>query len=633
MRLDHESLRHPETRILKYHGYIPLRVTKKQKNNLTYFLHYLIINSLQKPNLLYKLTASYLYSIWCRIMLLQLNIQNFAIVRSLDIDWQSGMTTITGETGAGKSIAIDALGLCLGERATTNVVRPNSKKAELAATFEIQDNISAQQWLMQHDLLLESSSECILRRVISAEGRSKSYINGSQVPLVQLKEIGQLLINIHGQHDHQLIVKSSQQCKLVDEYADHKPLIDEVKHYYQQWHKLNKELTLLQQNKQQREAQRQLLQYQVSELDEFSLQLDEFQLLESDYKRHANAQDLLDTTLQSLQKLAENEQFNVLDLLRQCSENINALAKLDNRLKNVANILNDSHIQLEEASADLTHYYQELELDPQAYTQIEERYSTALQLAKKHSLPPENLVSFHQDLKQELTAISNDDSRINSIIEEISKTQQYYHDAAITLSSSRAQAANALSKLITLSMQELNMPHGQFNIVIEQKSNESDNNSDNALVNISANGFDRIDFQVSINPGQALEAMNKVASGGELSRISLAMQVILADKIVTPTLIFDEVDVGISGPTAAMVGKKLQQLAQSTQVICVTHLPQVACKGHQQLFVSKLTDGEHTETKVTELSEQNRIQEIARLLAGDKISEHSLANAQELLAS
>ena len=566
-------------------------------------------------------------------MLLQLNIQNFAIVRSLDIDWQSGMTTITGETGAGKSIAIDGLGLCLGQRATTNVVRPNSKKAELAATFEINKNICAQQWLSQHDLLLESSNECILRRVISAEGRSKAFINGSQVPLVQLKEIGQLLINIHGQHDHQLIVKSSQQCKLVDEYADHKPLIDEVKHYYQQWHKLNKELNLLQQNKQQREAQRQLLQYQVSELDEFSLQESEFQLLESDYKRHANAQDLLDTTLQSLQTLAENEQFNVLDSLRQCSENINALAKLDNRLKNVANILNDSHIQLEEASTDLTHYYQELELDPQAYTLIEERYSTALQLAKKHSLSPENLVSFHQELKQELTAISGDDSRINSIIEEISKTQQYYHEAAIILSSSRSQAASSLSELITLNMQELNMPHGKFNIVIEQKNNNVDDKPENALMNISANGFDKIDFQVSINPGQALEAMNKVASGGELSRISLAMQVILADKIVTPTLIFDEVDVGISGPTAAMVGKKLQQLAQNTQVICVTHLPQVACKGHQQLFVSKLTDGEHTETKVTELSEQNRIQEIARLLAGDKISEHSLANAQELLAS
>jgi len=566
-------------------------------------------------------------------MLLQLNIQNFAIVRSLDIDWQSGMTTITGETGAGKSIAIDALGLCLGERATTNVVRPKCKKSELAATFDIQKNSCAQQWLAQHDLLLESTSECILRRVISAEGRSKAYINGSQVPLVQLKEIGQLLINIHGQHDHQLIIKTSQQCKLVDEYADHKPLIDGVKHYYQQWHKLTKELTLLQQNKQQREAQRQLLQYQVNELDEFSLQENEFQILESDYKRHTNAQDLLDTTLQSLQTLAEDERYNVLDLLRQCSENISTLAKVDDRLNNVASILNDSHIQLEEASTDLKHYYQELELDPQAYSLIEKRYSTALQLAKKHSLPPENLASFHQALKQELTAISGDDSRINSIIDEISKTQQYYHDSAISLSSSRIKAAHALSKLITLSMQELNMPHGQFNIAIEQKNNDINNNAENTLINMSANGLDKIDFQVSLNPGQSLEAMNKVASGGELSRISLAMQVILADKIVTPTLIFDEVDVGISGPTAAMVGKKLQQLAQNTQVICVTHLPQVACKGHQQLFVSKLTDGEHTETKITELSKQSRIQEIARLLAGDKISEHSLANAQELLAS
>tara|TARA_R110001583_G_scaffold315_3_gene2880 strand:+ start:9413 stop:11107 length:1695 start_codon:yes stop_codon:yes gene_type:complete len=564
-------------------------------------------------------------------MLLQLNIQNFAIVKSLDIDWQSGMTTITGETGAGKSIAIDALGLCLGDRATTNVVRPNCKKAELAATFEIQNNISAQQWLSQHDLLLESSSECILRRVISAEGRSKAYINGSQVPLVQLKEVGQLLINIHGQHDHQLIVKSSQQCKLLDEYADHKSALDEVKHYYQQWHKLNKELTLLQQNKQQREAQQQLLQYQVNELNEFSLQIGEFETLESDYKRHANAQDLLDTTLQALQTLAEDENFNVLDSLRHCSENISSLARLDSSLNNVATILNDSFLQIEEASADLKHYYQELELDPQAYAMIEDRYSTALQLAKKHSLSPESLVSFHQELTQELAAISNDESRIDSVIEEIAKTEQNYQDCALVLTTSRKEAAETLSQLISQSMQELNMPHGKFHICIDSTNNHSRNSSIPA--NISANGVDKIDFQVSINPGQALEAMNKVASGGELSRISLAMQVILADKIVTPTLIFDEVDVGISGPTAAMVGSKLQQLAKNTQVICVTHLPQVACKGHQQFIVSKLTDGEHTETKVTELSEQSRIQEIARLLAGDKISEHSLANAKELLAS
>jgi DNA repair protein RecN (Recombination protein N) len=560
-------------------------------------------------------------------MLLQLNIQNFAIVKSLDIDWQSGMTTITGETGAGKSIAIDALGLCLGERATTNVVRPNCKKAELAATFETDGNIAAQQWLTQHDLILENDSECILRRVISSEGRSKAYINGSQVPLVQLKEIGQLLINIHGQHDHQLIVKSSEQCKLLDEYADHPTLIEAVKHYAKQWHKLNKDLILLQETKQQREAKQQLIQYQVTELDEFSPQQGEFEALESDYKRHANAQDLLDTTLQSLQTLAENESFNVIDSLRQCSENIASLAVIDKKLTNVAEILSSSVIQLEDAGSDLKHYYQQLELDPQAYAMIEERYSTTLQLAKKHSLAPEKLAQFHQELKQELAELCNDNTRIDVVVEELHKTELLYKEAATHLSESRAKASETLGMLITDSMHELNMPDGQFYIAMEQVVQNTN------PLNLSPNGVDKIHFQVSINPGQALEAMNKVASGGELSRISLAMQVILADKVITPTLIFDEVDVGISGPTAAMVGSKLQELAKNTQVICVTHLPQVACKGHQQFFVSKLTDGEHTETKVTELSEQSRVQEIARLLAGDKISEHSLANAQELLAS
>jgi len=565
-------------------------------------------------------------------MLLQLNIQNFAIVRSLDIDWQQGMTTITGETGAGKSIAIDALGLCLGERATTNVVRPQCKKAELAATFEVTKNRIAKRWLKQHDLFsLDGDNECILRRVISAEGRSKAYINGSQVPLVQLKEIGQLLINIHGQHDHQLIVKATQQRKILDDYAKHQPLLDDVKHYYQQWKVLNKELDTLQESKYQREAKQQLLQYQVNELNEFSLQEGEFETLESDYKRYSNAQDLLNETLQSLQLLSENENFNIIDSLRQCSENLTSLSKVDSSLSNVANILNEALIQVDEANSDLKHYYEQLELDPESYAAIEDRYSAAVQLAKKHQLSPENLVTFHQELKQQLSSISQDESRIGIVIEEIDKTKHLYFDAAQVLSTSRTAAALSLSKLISKSMQELNMPHGLF--AINVSNNKEINSKHEVNHTLSVNGFDEVSFQVSINPGQALEAMHKVASGGELSRISLAMQVILADKVITPTLIFDEVDVGISGPTAAMVGKKLQQLAKNTQVICVTHLPQVACKGHQQLFVAKLTDGEHTETNVTELSEQSRVKEIARLLAGDKISEHSLANAQELLAS
>jgi len=562
-------------------------------------------------------------------MLQQLTIQNFAIVRSLDIDWQTGMTTITGETGAGKSIAIDALGLCLGDRATTNAVRPHCKKADLAATFNTLRNKHAKAWLKQHELLSEQEGECILRRVISSEGRSKSYINGSQVPLIQLKEIGQLLINIHGQHDHQLIVKASQQCRLLDNYANHIPLLNAVKHYAQQWHKLNKELEILQQHKQQRIAEQQLIQYQVTELDEFALQMGEFTTLESDYKRHSNAQDLLDSTLSSLQMLSENDNFNILDSLRQCSEHINSVAKVDKQLIDVATILTESLIQLDEANNDLKQYYQQLELDPKHFSLIEERYSTALQLAKKHQVSPEDLVNFHSLLSQQLATISSDETRITSIIDELETTRLLYQENATSLSESRHNSAKRLSKLISKSMQELNMPHGQFYIAVNNTSATipADKNT------INSNGIDTINFQVSINPGQPLEAMHKVASGGELSRISLAMQVILADKVITPTLIFDEVDVGISGPTAAMVGKKLQQLAKNTQVICVTHLPQVACKGHQQLFVSKLTDGELTETQVCELSESNRIREIARLLAGDKISQHSLANAEELLAS
>ncbi|WDE03605.1 DNA repair protein RecN [Thalassomonas viridans] len=553
-------------------------------------------------------------------MLLHLNIQNFAIVRSLDIDWNHGMTTITGETGAGKSIAIDALGLCLGERALTNVVRPGCKKAELSAVFGILANPAANNWLKKHDL--NADDECILRRVVSAEGRSRAYINGSQVPLAQLKELGQLLINIHGQHDHQQIVKAAEQRRMLDDYAGHQHLMDDVKYHHQQWRQLTAELKQLQENKLQRDAKQQLLQYQISELDEFALQPGEFETLEADYKRYSNSQHLLNETQMSLQLLSDNEEFNVLDSLRRSCDSLSALSNVDNSLSGIAQVLEEAQIQIDDACSDLRQYYDRLELDPETFHYLEERYSQAIQLAKKHQLAPENLPDFHAELARELANISSDESRLSAMGEEIEQARQRYLDAARVLSKSRQKQAKKLSALISTSMQELNMPHGKFQALIEQNPGEQ----------LSVHGIDEVSFLVSINPGQPLEAMNKVASGGELSRISLAMQVILADKVVTPSLIFDEVDVGISGPTAAMVGSKLQQLAKNTQVICVTHLPQVACKGHQQLFVAKLTDGEHTETKVTELSEPARIKEIARLLAGDKITEHSLANAEELLA-
>jgi len=571
-------------------------------------------------------------------MLLNLSIKNFAIVRQLEIDWQSGMTTITGETGAGKSIAIDALGLCLGQRAITNVVRPQCKKAELAATFDISKNKNAKDYLTQQELLLqdEQQDECILRRVISSEGRSKAYINGSQVPISQLKELGNLLINIHGQHDHQLIIKPQQQRYMLDAYANNNDLLEDVKYQYTQWRSLTAEFILLQQDKIQREAKQQLLQYQVQELDDFNLQVDEFEAIESDYKRHSHAQDLLNDTLQGIFQLSANEQFNIVDSLRQVSESMMQLSNVDNKLVNIAQLLNDALIPIEEANTDLKHYHEQLELDPEAFLALEQRYSTTLQLAKKHQIQPEKLSEFHSKLKQELKLLSGDENRLSQIITDIDTAKQHYLTVAKKLSQSRQKSAKTLSQLISKSMQELNMPDSQFciqvNSFIHQK-NTDPTNTEFTSQELSAHGIDDVNFAVSINPGQPLESIHKVASGGELSRIGLAIQVILAEKVITPTLIFDEVDVGISGPTAAMVGKKLQQLGKNTQVICVTHLPQVASKGHQQLFVNKLTDGEHTETTVTELNQLGRVREIARLLAGDTITDSSLANAEELLAS
>ncbi len=554
-------------------------------------------------------------------MLQFLTINNFAIVKKLEIEWHKGMTTITGETGAGKSIAIDALGLCLGDRATTNVVRPGSKKTEICATFDVLHNKAASNWLSIHEL--EQDNECILRRVITADGRSSAFINGTKVPLLQLKEISQYLINIHGQHDHQLLTKQSEQQKILDQYANNRELLTNVSFHYQQWRKLTTELQELQQSQQQREANRQLLQYQVTELDEFNLQENEFEALEREYQKQGSAQQLLNESIYALHKLSQDEQFNIIDQLNSIHDKLNNLTVVDSNLSPITELLNNAVIQLQEANIDLQHYHDRLELNPEEFDILEERYSLAIQLAKKHQIKPEQLYHQHLSLKSALATISSDDDRVNYLVDEIASCEQNYYAAANLLSDAREQAALKLNKLITTSMQELSMPHGNFCIKITKDKTQ----------NMSPYGLNNIEFLVSMNPGQPLEAMHKVASGGELSRISLAMQVVLAEKVTSPAMIFDEVDVGISGSTAAVVGKKLKQLGTTTQVICVTHLPQVASKGDQQLFVTKLTDGEQTETQVIELNKQGRVREIARLLAGDKITDNSLANAQELLAS
>lgn len=554
-------------------------------------------------------------------MLCHLHISNFAIVRALEIDWAPGMSTITGETGAGKSIAIDALSLCLGERADASVVRPGADKADVVATFDISKLTAAKDWLQQQDLLM--GNECIVRRVVSAEGRSRGYINGVQVPAQQLKLLGQYLLAIHGQHAHQLLQKADYQRQLLDAFTAQPELLQQTKQSYRYWQQLQQEHTELQQSQQQRDAQRQLLEYQVAELDQFAPQAEEFSQLETEHSRLSHGNTLLSQSQQCLQQLYDGDEQTIYRALSQVSQQVEQLVQLDPTLADVQQMLNDALMQTEEASRELRRYADKIELDPERLQWIDERLGLWLNLSRKHQVSHEGLPALHEQLSQQLAELTHCDSRLNELELGIAQAEKIYQAAATSLTAARTQAAAELGALISANMHELSMANARFAINIQSQS----------LAQASANGLDQVSFDVSTNPGQPLQALSKVASGGELSRISLAIQVILADKITTPTLIFDEVDVGISGPVAAGVGRLLRQLGRSTQIICVTHLPQVASQGHHQLFVEKYTDGQATETRMRQLTDEERIQEIARLLAGENISANALANARELLCA
>ncbi|MCS4307065.1 DNA repair protein RecN (Recombination protein N) [Rheinheimera pacifica] len=554
-------------------------------------------------------------------MLCHLHISNFAIVRALEIDWASGMSTITGETGAGKSIAIDALSLCLGERADASVVRPGADKADIVASFDISKLKAAQQWLTEQDLAM--GHECIVRRVVNSEGRSRGYINGVQVPAQQLKALGQHLLSIHGQHAHQQLLKSDYQRQLLDAFAANSATLDATRHAWRNWQQLQREYSELQQSQQQRDAQRQLLEYQVAELDNFAPQENEYPELEAEHSRLSHGNTLLSQSQQCLQLLYDDEQQNIYQALSVATAQLEQLATLDPALNNIAQMLNDALVQTEEASRELRRYADKVELDPERLAQVDERLGLWLNLSRKHQVAHETLPALHQQLAAQLATLTGNDKRLVQLTADIEQAELNYMAQAEQLSEQRRQAASALSSQVSKSMHELSMANARFEIQLTTM----------AAGQASANGIDAVEFQVSTNPGQPLQAMHKVASGGELSRISLAIQVILADKVTTPTLIFDEVDVGISGPVAAGVGRLLRQLGESTQIICVTHLPQVASQGHQQLFVEKYTDGIATETRMRSLTDEERISEIARLLAGENISASALANARELLCA
>lgn len=555
-------------------------------------------------------------------MLTQLTINNFAIVRQLEIELAQGMTVITGETGAGKSIAIDALGTCLGQRTESTMLREGQARAEVCATFHLLPDHPAYQLLQTLELIDEDNpEECIIRRVINADGRSKGFVNGTPVSVGKLKELGQYLVQINGQHSSQLLLKSDYQLQLLDNFCKNHEILTEMHRAFHQWKMRQNQISTFQQKNAENEARKQLLEYQVIELDEFDLKPNEFETLEEEYSRLSNSEELTSLSQSVLALLSENENGCVDSLLYRATQHLDNLCELDGRYQEVQNLLNEALIQVQEATSEIQHLSAYLEQDPALLDAVETRMSQAIQLAKKHNVKPQHLVELHKKLKQELHDLTDFSQSEEELIEQERAAYETLRKTAETLHQRRVQGATALAKKVTESIKQLAMEHAEFSIDVQ-----------NDYSKINSNGANNVLFNLRSNLGQSVQPLAKIASGGELSRISLAIQVQALDKSAVPTLIFDEVDVGISGATANVVGKLLRQLSEKSQVICVTHLPQVAAYGHNHFSVEKLTIDEKTETQMTLLSADQRVNALAKLLGGSKITDNALANAREMLS-
>ncbi len=551
-------------------------------------------------------------------MLTQLTVDNLAIADHLELFFEQGMTVITGETGAGKSIILDALGLTLGDRAESGLVRHGSDRADISAVFDIRTLPDAQAWLKKFDL--DNGADCILRRVVTSEGRSRGYINGQPSALNNLRELGEMLIDIHSQHEHQSLLKKETHQRLVDDFGDLKKLSLTVSNDYKKWSVKAQKLEQLQSNHDERDARLQLLKYQAKELDNLGLSEGELTALEKEQLSLSHAELLLSSGHQTLQYCTEGE-TTAQSLLSHALHTIDTLPVKHEALSEARSLLSDALIQLEEASHSIRGFVDHFEIDPTRLQEIDDRLSSAYQLARKHKISPEELPELQKKFTLELKSLEEGDENIDSLIEETTQLAEQYKISAAKLSKARIKAAATLDKKIAIQLAELGMPSVKFLTQISPLTSTS----------FSRNGQDDIEFLVSANPGQPPKPLNKVASGGELSRISLSIQVVTAQTSTIPTLIFDEVDVGIGGATAEVVGRLLRTLGKNGQVLSVTHLPQVASQGDHHLFVSKKTNKKETHSSIKTLDGTERTQEVARMLGGLNITEQTLAHAEEML--
>ncbi len=548
-------------------------------------------------------------------MLQELTIQNLALIEKLQLHFHTGFTTLTGETGAGKSILLDALGLSLGERADSSLVRHNTPRADVTAQFNIDALPFVQKWLTEHEL--DDEQDCFLRRTITPEGRSKAYINSRPVPASQLKALGNLLIDIHGQHEHQSLLSSNKQLELLDAYAVHDKLVSQCKIHYQNWQTLQQQLKTQLENQAEQQNKQALLQFQVAEFNEIQPNQDEFKTLSEEQTQLSHAKEI-QQACQTAYDAIEGDS-GAAEKLNQAIQALETIADYTPDLQNNLTQLNSALIEAQEAASDIQQHASQSDLDPQRLNEIEERLSQLFGLAKKYTIEPDELVDKHQKLQQELDSLAQSEASLEQLKQAIESAWQSFEKQAQKLHTSRIKSADKLSKVVTQCMQTLGMPNGKFEVQLS------------SLEPPSSSGLDKVAFYVTANQGQPLQPLAKVASGGELSRISLAIQVATAEVASLPTLIFDEVDVGIGGGIAEVVGKKMQQLGQHKQILSITHLAQVASHGNCHLRIEKQSKNRQTYTQVIELDQTQRIEELARMMGGLTVTEQTLNLAKEML--
>jgi len=553
-------------------------------------------------------------------MLMNLHVRDFAIVEKIDIEFEPGMTVLTGETGAGKSILVDALGLVLGERGSSQLLRDGAKRAEFAAEFDLSTLPIVAEWLDEQALDLDG--ECLLRRVINADGRSRAFINGNAVPLSQLKSIGDLLLDIHGQHFHQSLGRRPVQRDLLDHFGG---LLEQralVASCYSAWIAVAERLKRLLDADADSASRLDLLTFQLQELDSLGLTEGEPDELGKERQKLQNSGRLADGVTAALETLIDNEPDNANGLIAAAIRSIESLVEFDASLEPLIELLNSASIQVSEVTDALRRYGEDIDMDPQRRDWVEERLDALQAVARKHRGSVNELLSLHSRLRDEHDELTNAEERGRELEAQAATMRGEFLAKANALSVARVKAAKKFSAAVTGAMTGLGMPGGTFEVALTRLDEDAGRPW----------GIDDVEFLISANPGQKPQALAKIASGGELSRMSLAIQVIASDGSAIPTMVFDEVDSGVGGGVAEMLGRRLREIGENRQVLCVTHLPQVASLADQHVRISKVSDGKATRTGLQVLGSDERVEELARMLGGVEITTKTLEHAAEMLA-